>query len=72
VGRQPWVVYKVMRTADAVSPNLNTATVAIILLAIVALYTALFWVFVRFVRKTVIEGPSFASPPSTQAGPVPT
>jgi cytochrome d ubiquinol oxidase subunit I len=72
VGRQPWVVYKVMRTADAVSPNLDASMVGLILSAIVALYTALFWVFVRFVRKTVSEGPSFSLPPSKRIEPVPT
>jgi cytochrome bd-type quinol oxidase subunit 1 len=59
-----------MRTADAVSPHLDTGMVALILVSIVALYAALFWVFVRFVRKTVIEGPSFALPPSRRAEPV--
>ena len=71
VGRQPWVVYRMMRTADAVSPNLNAAVVALILIAIVVLYTALFWVFVHFVRRTIREGPSFALPPSKQAETVP-
>jgi len=71
VGRQPWVVYRVMRTADAVSPNLNATVVALILLAVVVLYAALFWVFVHFVRRTISEGPSFALPHATQAETVP-
>ncbi|HUR36074.1 MAG TPA: cytochrome ubiquinol oxidase subunit I, partial [Vicinamibacterales bacterium] len=62
VGRQPWVVYKLMRTADGVSLNLNATVVAIILVAIVLLYAALFWIFVHFVRKTVAAGPMFDAP----------
>jgi Cytochrome bd-type quinol oxidase, subunit 1 len=60
-----------MRTADAVSPNLNATVVALILLAVVVLYAALFWVFVHFVRRTISEGPSFALPHATQAETVP-
>jgi cytochrome d ubiquinol oxidase subunit I len=62
VGRQPWVVYRMMRTAEGVSPHLDVAIVATVLAAIVVLYAALFVVFVRFVRRTVSEGPSFAPP----------
>jgi cytochrome d ubiquinol oxidase subunit I len=71
VGRQPWVVYKVMRTAEGVSPNLNAGVVAVILLGIVALYTALFAVFVHFVRRTINEGPSFVAPPAAAGRPRP-
>jgi cytochrome bd ubiquinol oxidase subunit I len=60
VGRQPWIVYKLMRTSEGVSPHLNAGVVGVILIAIVALYAVLFLIFVRFVRKIVNEGPSFA------------
>lgn len=40
VGRQPWVVYGMMKTADAVSP-ISTSQVAISLIAFIGLYSLL-------------------------------
>ncbi|MBR1397403.1 MAG: cytochrome ubiquinol oxidase subunit I [Selenomonadaceae bacterium] len=57
-GRQPWIVVGLQRTAQAVSPNLSTGevwltmigfTAIYLLLAIVALFTAL-----RFIRRTKV------------------
>jgi cytochrome d ubiquinol oxidase subunit I len=42
VGRQPWVVYGLMRTAHAVSPSLTTADVALSLALYVLAYLAIF------------------------------
>jgi cytochrome d ubiquinol oxidase subunit I len=54
VGRQPWIVYRLMRTADAVSP-VATGQVGFSLFAMVALYTLLgacgIYLMVRFARK---------------------
>ena len=41
MGRQPWIVQDLLKTADAVSPNLSTATIATSLGVFVALYLAL-------------------------------
>jgi cytochrome bd ubiquinol oxidase subunit I len=41
MGRQPWIVQDLLKTADAVSPNLSTATIATSLSAFLALYIAL-------------------------------
>jgi cytochrome d ubiquinol oxidase subunit I len=41
MGRQPWIVQDLLKTADAVSPNLSTATIATSLSVFVALYIAL-------------------------------
>ena len=55
VGRQPWVVYGLMRTADAVSPSLTGEDVLISLLLYVLTYLIIFpagaWVMLRIVRK---------------------
>lgn len=54
VGRQPWIVYGVMRTSDAVSV-LATSQVAISLAAFVVLYTFLgvvdFYLLAKYARK---------------------
>ncbi len=53
-GRQPWVVWQLQKTADAVSPTLTTAKVAFSLGVFVALYAALavvdFWLMRRYAR----------------------
>ncbi|ADH85494.1 cytochrome ubiquinol oxidase subunit I [Desulfurivibrio alkaliphilus] len=47
LGRQPWIVHGVMRTADAVSPGVTAAQVAGSLAGFMAVYTLLvgLWVF---------------------------
>jgi cytochrome d ubiquinol oxidase subunit I len=55
VGRQPWVVYGLMRTAEAVSPSLTGPDVLISLLFYMVTYFIIFpagaWVMLRIVRK---------------------
>ena len=48
VGRQPWVIYKTMRTADAVTP---VASVTGSLIVFSALYAALLLILVFFLRR---------------------
>jgi cytochrome bd ubiquinol oxidase subunit I len=53
-GRQPWIVYGLQKTADAVSPTTTTTMVAFSLGVFLALYTALavldFWLMRRYAR----------------------
>ena len=55
VGRQPWIVYGLMRTADSVSPSLTGADVLLSLLAYMAVYLVIFpagfWSWRRIIRK---------------------
>ncbi len=55
VGRQPWVIYGHMRTADAVSPTLTGSDVALSLLVYVVVYLFVFgaggWFLVRLMKK---------------------
>ena len=61
VGRQPWVVYGQMRTADAVSPSLTGQDVLTSLILYVIVYLIIFpagaWIMARIVNKgpTVTE-----------------
>ncbi len=54
VGRQPWIVYGIMRTSDAVSP-VATSQVAISVVAFVVVYTLLgladFYLLFKYARK---------------------
>lgn len=56
VGRQPWVVHGLMRTADAVS-NIPAAQVMTSLILFVAVYGILFAAFLYYVGRLVAKGP---------------
>lgn len=57
VGRQPWVVYGQMRTADAVSP-VTAGAVSVTLVVFVLLYNLLLAAFLWFAARLVIKGPA--------------
>jgi len=56
-GRQPWVVYGLLRTADASSP-LPLASVALSLATFVCVYGILFSSYLWFMSRLVRSGPS--------------
>jgi cytochrome bd ubiquinol oxidase subunit I len=56
VGRQPWIVYGVMRTAQAASP-VAASQVGITLAAFVVVYGLLALIYIYLIRRTVIQGP---------------
>ncbi|MFN8380186.1 MAG: cytochrome ubiquinol oxidase subunit I [Anaerolineae bacterium] len=57
VGRQPWIVWGLLETADAVSPNLTATDVAISLVMFLVLYTILFIVFIVLLNRKIQDGP---------------
>ncbi|MDZ7378466.1 MAG: cytochrome ubiquinol oxidase subunit I [candidate division KSB1 bacterium] len=57
VGRQPWVVYRILRTADAASVVVGAGHVLVSLLGFIVIYLLLFVVFVRILARLVAEGP---------------
>jgi cytochrome d ubiquinol oxidase subunit I len=68
VGRQPWIVQGLLRTADAISPTVSAGEIALTLALFVGLYAALFvgWmaIFLRLIRKGPADG---AQPAPKQA-----
>jgi cytochrome bd ubiquinol oxidase subunit I len=58
VGRQPWVVYGVLRTADAVTPFLTMRTAAISLAVFCAVYTFIFAFGVFYIYQLLRAGPA--------------
>jgi cytochrome bd ubiquinol oxidase subunit I len=56
IGRQPWVVYGVMRTSDAVS-NHSALELSVTLIQFIVLYTAVFGTGIRYLLKLVAKGP---------------
>jgi cytochrome d ubiquinol oxidase subunit I len=61
MGRQPWIIYGLMRTSDGVSP-VGVGATAGSLAAFAALYCALFTLFVVFTRRILKAGPDLDSP----------
>jgi cytochrome bd ubiquinol oxidase subunit I len=57
-GRQPWVVYGFLRTADAVTPNLTGGDVTISLALYALVYAVVFGAGVYFLFKLVSAGPA--------------
>ncbi|KPI07739.1 cytochrome bd ubiquinol oxidase subunit I [Actinobacteria bacterium OK074] len=56
-GRQPWVVYGVLRTRDAVSPGVSQAEVLTSMIVFTALYAVLAVIEVKLLVKYVKAGP---------------
>ncbi len=56
VGRQPWIVYGLMRTSDAVSP-VPAGNVAISLVAFIIVYSMLGLIDIYLLRKYACKGP---------------
>lgn len=56
MGRQPWVVYGLMRTKDAVSP-LTVGEMSISLVLFVLVYFVLFGTGITYMLKLVHKGP---------------
>lgn len=58
VGRQPWIVWNVMRTADAASPTLTTPAVLASLITFALLYLLLLALFLLLLDRMIRQGPA--------------
>jgi cytochrome d ubiquinol oxidase subunit I len=59
VGRQPWVVYGLMRTANGFSSNVSAGNGLFSLLGFMGMYSLLSIVFLLLVWKELLHGPEF-------------
>jgi cytochrome d ubiquinol oxidase subunit I len=57
VGRQPWIVYGLMRTADAVSPIVSAGQILASLVLFLLIYLALFILFIYLLDQKIRHGP---------------
>jgi cytochrome d ubiquinol oxidase subunit I len=57
VGRQPWVVYNLLLTADGVSPAVSGVEILLTLALFVVFYVILFVAWLRIVLKMIKTGP---------------
>jgi cytochrome d ubiquinol oxidase subunit I len=67
IGRQPWIAYGLLRTADAVSP-VSAASVATSLALFVCVYCVVFGIGVWYIRKLLAKGPEPATPEPPEQG----
>ena len=58
VGRQPWVVYGVLRTADAMTPFLTARAASISLVVFGAVYTFIFAFGIFYIYRLLRAGPA--------------
>ena len=63
IGRQPWVVYGLLRTEDAVSAH-NTAQMSLSLGLFIVVYFAVFGAGITYVLRLVRQGPTFSNEPA--------
>ena len=67
VGRQPWVVFGLLRTADAVTPSLTVSQAWTSLIAFVAVYTLIFSAGTLYIYRLLRSGPG-EIPPAPETG----
>jgi len=58
MGRQPWIVWKLLRTSQGVSPNINSSQVIGSITMFTAVYILLFALFIFLLDRKIKHGPS--------------
>ncbi|MFF0517616.1 cytochrome ubiquinol oxidase subunit I [Actinomadura nitritigenes] len=73
VGRQPWMVYGVLKTRDALSPGVGSGTFAVSFAGFTVLFAVLVavnaWLLARFARRGPDGGALGAAPPVAPSAP---
>jgi cytochrome d ubiquinol oxidase subunit I len=69
MGRQPWIVYGLLKVQDGVSPNLTPVDLLISLIGYTVVYGSLGVVMVKLMKKYAIAGPDEAMHESVDVAP---
>ncbi len=69
MGRQPWIVYGLLKVQDAVSPNLTPVDLLISLIGYTVVYGSLAVAMVYLMKKYAIAGPDAAMHESVDVAP---
>ena len=69
VGRQPWVVYGLLRTRDAVTPSLTVPMVTLSLVGYVVVYAIVYAAGLYYIWRQLRDGPSTDTPGLTGVTP---
>ena len=57
MGRQPWVVYGLLRTSDALSKYVSAQQIIFSLVLFTLVYATLFALFIYLLNKKIVHGP---------------
>jgi cytochrome d ubiquinol oxidase subunit I len=57
LGRQPWIIYGILRTRDAASPAVHSGTVLFTLIGFTGIYLVLGLLFLFLVLRELEQGP---------------
>ncbi|KQX07114.1 MULTISPECIES: cytochrome ubiquinol oxidase subunit I [unclassified Leifsonia] len=68
MGRQPWIVFSLLKTQDAVSPNVTGVEVLISLIAFTLIYGILAVVEFKLIKRAAQKGPAPAPEPDAESG----
>lgn len=68
VGRQPWIVYKIMRTSQGASPNIVASQVIGSLIMFSVIYIFLFSLFIFLLNRKIKNGPELDKQKQEEAG----
>ena len=68
IGRQPYVIYGLLRTSEAVSPNIAAAAVLTSLVVYALAYAVIFGAGIWYLRKLMLVGPVPQPPKDTRGG----
>lgn len=66
VGRQPWVVYKLLRTSDALSRKVTADQVMFSLILFTLVYMLLFTLFIYLLTRKIHHGPDISENAETE------
>ena len=68
IGRQPWIVYKLLRTKTAISSEVPISEVSISLILFLILYSTLLFLLFVFLKKSLKDGPKLSQEVYTDHG----
>lgn len=69
IGRQPWIVYNLLRTQDGVSPLVGSGNTLATLIGVVGLYATIGLLYVFLVLRQIGRGPAAVAPASGSPAP---
>ena len=58
-GRQPWVVYGLLRTADACLPVAGGTVLGTLIMFVLA-YCTVFWFGIYYINRLIVRGPDMS------------
>ena len=56
MGRQPWIVYKLLRTSDALSKSVTANQILFAIILFTVIYIILFALFIYLMKKKIVHG----------------